>query len=92
MFLWNEIRDYDVDRKTGIRNTASVFDVRRIEPILPHLFVWPSVCVAGLVLLNLRSCRNAGPLSRGRLPPTASRLPPIASTQSCSASGCSPDP
>ncbi|UQA59102.1 UbiA family prenyltransferase [Polyangium aurulentum] len=51
--LWNEIRDYDVDRKTGIRNTASVFDVRRIEPILPHLFVWPSVGVAGLVLLNL---------------------------------------
>ncbi|MDI1442680.1 UbiA family prenyltransferase [Polyangium sp. 6x1] len=51
--LWNEIRDFEVDRKTGIRNTASVVDVRRIEPILPHLFVWPSVGVAALVLLNL---------------------------------------
>ncbi|MDI1479368.1 UbiA family prenyltransferase [Polyangium sp. y55x31] len=51
--LWNEIRDFEVDRNTGIRNTASVLDVRRIEPILPHLFVWPSVGVASLVLLNL---------------------------------------
>ncbi|MDC3955281.1 UbiA family prenyltransferase [Polyangium jinanense] len=51
--LWNEIRDFEVDRETGIRNTASLFDVRRIEPILPHLFVWPSMGVASLVLLSL---------------------------------------
>ncbi len=51
--LWNEIRDYEVDRKTAIRNTASVFDVRRLEPVLPHLFVWPSVGVVVLVFLSL---------------------------------------
>jgi len=51
--LWNEIRDFEVDRRTGIRNTASVVDVRKIEPILPHFFVWPSIGVSLLVLLNL---------------------------------------
>jgi 4-hydroxybenzoate polyprenyltransferase len=48
--LWNEIRDHDVDRRTGIRNTASLFDVRRLEPLLPHLFVWPSVGLSLLVV------------------------------------------
>ena len=51
--LWNEIRDFEVDRKTGLRNTASVLEVRRIELTLPHVFVWPSVGVASLVLLSL---------------------------------------
>ncbi|WP_437756156.1 UbiA family prenyltransferase [Sorangium sp. So ce1389] len=51
--LWNEIRDYDVDRQTGIRNTASVLDVRRIEPLLPHMFAWPSAGILLLVAISL---------------------------------------
>lgn len=57
--LWNEIRDFEVDRKTGIRNTASVVDVRRFDPILPHLFVWPSVGVSLLALLHLSGTQRA---------------------------------
>jgi 4-hydroxybenzoate polyprenyltransferase len=42
----NELRDFEVDRATGIRNTASVFNLKPLEPYLERIYVIPGVILA----------------------------------------------
>lgn len=46
--LNNEIRDWEVDRKTNIRNTASIINVRVVGPYVEYLYIFP---IAALILV-----------------------------------------
>lgn len=48
----NEIRDYKVDRETGIRNTASVIDLTKIKHFTHYLSVAPYGVIGVVILLN----------------------------------------
>ena len=50
--LKNEIRDYAVDRRTHIHNTAAMINVRVLAPYLEILYLLP---ISGLVLIGLQS-------------------------------------
>lgn len=50
--LGNEIRDFEVDRKTNIKNTASYINVKRVGKIL-HWFNLPPAIAIGVITLSL---------------------------------------
>lgn len=48
----NEIRDYKVDRATGIKNTASILNLVRFEPLMHFLAVVPYGILAVIAFIN----------------------------------------
>jgi len=51
--IHNEIRDYEVDRKTNIRNTASFIDLRKYESPIHTLHIFILTLILLTVVLNL---------------------------------------
>jgi 4-hydroxybenzoate polyprenyltransferase len=56
--LKNEIRDYVVDRKTNIRNTASLINVRAIGPYLEYLYILPITALIFVLAQKLPESRR----------------------------------
>lgn len=48
----NEIRDYEVDMKAGLKNTASIIKLTVIGPFLPYLTIIPIIPIYGYAILE----------------------------------------
>ena len=48
----NEIRDYEVDMKAGLNNTASIIKLTVIGPFLPYLTIIPIIPIYGYAIMD----------------------------------------
>ena len=48
----NEIRDYEVDMKAGLKNTASIIKLTVIGPFLPYLTIIPIIPIYGYAIIE----------------------------------------
>lgn len=53
--LGNEIRDHEVDRKTGIKNTAAYINITKVGKWLEWMYIPPSIIAAYIISLQFES-------------------------------------